>query len=319
MNPEIVALGEPLLEFNAVESGTLKESLQYELGFGGDTSNFAIAASRAGRKVGYISRIGDDDFGQALFDLWQREGIDTRHVISELDGQTGIYFISRVGDEHSFTYYRSGSAASHLSVADIPHAYIANAKVLHVSGISQAISSSACDAVFHAIRVARQSGTIISYDPNVRPKLWEIDRARAVIMETIRMSDFVLPSMEDAKLLTGLDDPQAIADILLALGPRAVLLKLGPDGVLLASDQTRCQIDPYAVKVVDTTGAGDAFDGYFVANYVRGLSIRASAMIANMAAALTVTGKGAVLPIPTWDQVAPHFSEILETSLGHTR
>jgi len=303
MPPDVVSLGEPLLELNATEAGALHEVRSFEVGWGGDTSNFAIAVSRMGGSVGYICRLGADDFGQILLDLWLAEGIDTTHVTRDKDAPTGIYFISRRGETHSFTYYRKNSAASHMTPDDVPEEYIADAKVFHTSGISQAISNSACDAVFHAIKVARDAGVLVSYDPNVRLKLWGAQRARAIILETISLADFVLPSLEDSKLITGLRDPEAIATQLLERGPRAIALKLGGEGVLLATSNEFQYLEPFEVSFVDATGAGDAFDGAFIAAHLRGSPLPECVRFANAAAALTTTGWGAVAPIPQREDV----------------
>jgi len=307
MTPEIVALGEPLLEFNAMESGPLDKVDKYEVGWGGDTSNFAVAVSRLGRKVGYVCRIGDDDFGQTFINLWKSESIDTKYIIKEKDSFTGIYFISRHGESHQFAYYRKDSAASHLSPEDIPTDYIANARIFHTSGISQAISESACEAVFYAIEVARKADVLVSYDPNLRLKLWDEDRARDIVMETISMSDFVFPSLDDAIYLSGLEDSYAILEYFLEKGPKVVALKLGEKGVLLGTGNQIFQIKPFQVDVVDTTGAGDAFDGGFVSAYLQGYQLKECAKYANIAAALTTTGCGAVKPIPTKEKVDALF------------
>jgi len=303
MAVDVLALGEPMLEFNATEARSLREVHNYKVGWGGDTSNFVVAVSRLGRTAGYICRLGDDDFGKILLDLWKREGVDASHVILDSHAPTGIYFISRRGEKHSFTYYRSVSAASRLSAADIPEEYLAQAKVFHISGISQAISNSACDAVFHAIQVAREAGVLISYDPNVRLKLWDRERARSTILETIRMADFVFPSLEDAHIITGLDDPEQIAGELQKLGPKVVALKLGEEGALLATQDGLRRIEPFVVDVKDTTGAGDTFAGAFIVAYLEGLDPYECGRFANAAAALTCTDLGAVKPIPTREQV----------------
>jgi 2-dehydro-3-deoxygluconokinase len=299
MNPEIVSLGEPLLEFNSIDPGPLKNARQYEVGWGGDTSNFVIATSRLGGKAGYIGRLGSDDFGHIILDLWHKEGVDTRFVILDQENYpTGIYFISRQGEEHSFTYYRKDSAASRISPKDVPREYIANAKIFHASGISQAISNSACDAVFYAIDIAREAGSLVSYDPNLRPVLWGERRARAIVLETVGLADFVFPSMEDSVFLTGSKEPEEIANRLLKLGPKVVVIKLGNQGALLATGDQLEPIHPIKVNVVDTTGAGDVFDAAFLTAHLRGCPLNECTRFANAAAALTTTGWGAVKPIP---------------------
>jgi 2-dehydro-3-deoxygluconokinase len=304
--PDILCFGEPLLEFN--QRPDTNPPL-YLKGFGGDTSNAAIAAARAGASVGYITGIGADAFGQDFLALWQTEGVDTSTVKVDPAAHTGIYFVTHTDQGHAFTYFRAGSAAARITPADMPDAAIRNAKIFHLSGISQAISGSAADAGFHAIAVARAAGVRISYDTNLRLRLWDAPRAAAVIHAAIGMSDIALPSYDDATILTGLEDPDAIADFYLRLGAKLVALKLGKDGVLLADSHARERIAGRLVQAVDATGAGDTFAGSFLARLVAGDSPRDATIYANAAAALAVTGYGAVAPIPREPMVRKFLAE----------
>lgn len=293
--PDILSFGEPLLEFNQ-RPGTTPPL--YLKGHGGDTSNAAIAAARQGASVGYVTGIGADTFGEDFLALWRAENVDTSTVKVDAQAHTGIYFVTHTEKGHAFTYFRVGSAASRIAPADMPDAAIRAAKILHLSGISQAISGSAADAGFHAIRVAREAGVRVSYDTNLRLRLWELARARAVIHAAIAMADIALPSYDDSVALTGLDQPDAIADFYLRLGCKLVALKLGREGVLLADATARERIDGRVVEAVDATGAGDTFAGAFLARLVAGDPPREAAVYANAAAALATTGFGAVAPIP---------------------
>jgi 2-dehydro-3-deoxygluconokinase len=293
--PDILCMGEPLLEFNQ-QPGADKPV--YLKGHGGDTSNAAIAAARAGASAGYITAVGADAFGEDFLALWKSEGVDTATVRIDADAHTGIYFVTHGPKGHAFTYFRAGSAASRMAPATMPNDAIRAAKVLHMSGISQAISGSAADACFHAIGIAREAGVRVSYDTNLRLRLWSVERARAVIHAAIAMADIALPSLDDAVALTGLEQPDAIADFYLRLGAPLVVLKLGKDGVLLADTTSREKIAPHKVNAVDATGAGDTFGGSFLARLVAGDAPRDAARYANAAAALATTGYGAVAPIP---------------------
>src|SRR5579883_2378082 len=153
---DILSFGEALIEFNA--AGPAREGATYVQGYGGDTSNAAIAAARQGARVGYLSAVGADPFGAALLALWRREGIDAAAVKESAEAPTGIYFVSHAPEGHSFTYYRAGSAASRLGPEDVPEAAIAASRILHLSGISQAISRSARAAAAAAIALARRHG-----------------------------------------------------------------------------------------------------------------------------------------------------------------
>ncbi|MEU0738957.1 sugar kinase [Streptomyces sp. NPDC006134] len=303
-SPCVLALGEPLLEFNAAAEGELEDSAVFHLGFGGDTSNMVIAARRSGASAGYLTRIGDDAFGRSLLALWRREGVDTTHVVREPGGATGLYFVTRHGEgKHSFTYRRAGSPASRLCPADVPEHAVAGARLLHLSGITQAIGTSACDAAFHAVDVARANGTLVSYDPNYRPALWPPERARAVILHTAGLADLVLPNLEEGRLLTGLDDPHDVLEAFARRGPSLVALKMGADGVLLREGGRTTRVPAHPVTPVDATGAGDTFDGAFAARLLDGDSPVEAARYAVIAAALTTTGPGAVGPIPRREEV----------------
>ena len=290
---DLMAIGEALVELNQAEDGA-----PFVQGFGGDTSNAMIAAARLGADAAYFTAVGADRFGQALTELWMRERVDASRIVVSGGAHTGLYFVTHGPGGHAFSYLRAGSAASRIGESDLPVDRVRETKILHLSGISQAISSSAADAVFAAIDVARDAKRLVSYDPNLRLKLWPLRRARAIIHEAMRLSDIALPGLDDALALTGLSDPDAIVDFYLRLGSSIVVLKLGKAGALAATAKARKRVAPHPVKAIDATGAGDCFDGAFLAEYVRSADPLAAARFANAAAALSTLGYGAVAPLP---------------------
>jgi len=302
--PELVCLGEPLLEFNE------QPDLRYLAGHGGDTSNTAIAAARSQTRTGYISRLGADPFGDRFIELWNREGVDCQHVHRDQNASTGIYFVSHGPDGHQFSYYRSGSAASLMDRTDVPTDYVGGARVLHVSAISQAISDSARRCVGQAIKVAKSSDTIVSYDTNLRLNLWSIEEASETINATIADAEILLPGLDDAMLLTGRKDADSIVDQFLAQGASLVALTLGSEGVLVATGDQRIRLNALNVTAVDATGAGDTFDGAFVSEWLRTGDPAQAGRYANVAAALSTTGFGAVAPIPTRQQVEARLADL---------
>lgn len=299
---DVAALGEAMLEFNQTRPG----EPQYLQGFGGDTSNAAIAAARAGAQAAYLTRTGDDAFGARLLQLWMQEGVDTQAIERDASAPTGIYFVTHGAQGHEFSYLRAGSAASRMTPAWLDGAageVIRASRILHVSGISLAISTSACDTVFAAMRMAREAGTQVAFDSNLRLKLWPLDRARACIERAVSLCDIFLPSLEDVATLAGLADPDAVADWAHALGARTVVLKLGSDGALVSHPAGRHRVAPHRVQVVDATGAGDCFCGNLLARMALGDCVLEAARYANAAAALAVQGFGAVAPLPRPDAV----------------
>ena len=290
---DLLAIGEALVELNQPKQGA-----PFVQGFGGDTSNAMIAAARLGADAAYFTAVGADRFGEALTELWLSEGVDASRIVVNGSAHTGLYFVSHGAQGHEFSYMRAGSAASRISEADLPDGRIRATKILHVSGISQAISSSAADAVFAAIDIARDAKRLVSYDPNFRPKLWPLRRARAIIHEAMRSCDIALPGMDDGQALSGRGDADAIVDFYLRLGAPVVVLKLGREGAIAATMKRRERITGYSVDAVDATGAGDCFDGAFLAEYVQRGDPFAAARFANVAAALSTRGYGAVAPLP---------------------
>jgi 2-dehydro-3-deoxygluconokinase len=296
---DVAALGEPMVEFNQTHRG----QPQYLQGFGGDTSNAVIAAARAGARTTYLTRLGADRFGDLLMDLWQGEGVDTAGIERDAGAPTGIYFVTHGDHGHEFSYRRAGSAASEMTPAWLPRALIAASKILHASGISLAISPSARETAFEAMRHAREAGTLVSFDSNLRLKLWSLEDARAGITRAIASCDLFLPSVDDVTALSGHTDPQAIVDWSHALGAKQVVLKLGGEGALVSDGHRREMIRGHRVDVLDATGAGDCFCGNLLARIAQGEPLFEAARYANAAAAISVQGFGAVAPLPRAGQV----------------
>lgn len=296
---DLVALGEAMIEFNQTNTG----QPHYLQGFGGDTSNAVIAAARAGATVSYLTRLGDDPFGKSLQQLWTLEGIQTEAIEIEPKGSTGIYFVTHGEHGHAFTYYRSGSAASKMTpdwLTGKPAEHIRQSKWLHASGISLAISPSALETTIQAMRLAKESNTRVSFDSNLRLRLWTLDEARAGISHAIQLSDLFLPSLDDMTSLTGLSDPNDIIDWSHKTGAKQVVLKLGKNGALISDTETgiRTHLAGISVQAIDATGAGDCFCGNLLARLALGDSLIDATAYANTAAALTVQGWGAVASLP---------------------
>ncbi len=291
---DIVAMGEGMVEFNQSTPG----QPTFLQGYGGDTSNAVIAAARAGARCAYVSAVGNDSFGQNLLSLWATEHINTAQVAIDNVAPTGIYFVTHGPQGHEFSYRRAGSAAATMTLSDAQCHAIAQAKMLHLSGISLALSPHALVQCQRAIAAAKASGTQISFDSNLRLKLWSLENARSAMLPVIAQADVFLPSLDDVTTLSGLHDPQAIVQWSHDLGAKTVVLKMGHQGVL-ASDGQQCQhIAAMPVKAVDATGAGDCFGGNLLARLCLGDTLAQALRYANAAAALAVQGFGAVAPLP---------------------
>jgi 2-dehydro-3-deoxygluconokinase len=290
--------------------------------------------------------VGDDPFGASLRRAWQAEGIDVSHA-PLAPGFNGIYFISLLPDgEREFTYYRAGSAASSLSPDDIDADYVAGARIVHASGISQAISSTCRAAVKRLFEVAKAAGVRVSYDPNFRAKLWArychpersegsppiegdsshrcamlrmtassspADLARAAADEVLPLVDILLPSApEETGALWGLDSPQAVAEHFRDRGVGIVAVKCGTRGAFVAADGIEgvAHVPAFTpdAPIVDTTGAGDAFNGAFLHGLCAGMSAADAARLGVITAILKSRGRGAVASLPRAEEVRAAFA-----------
>jgi 2-dehydro-3-deoxygluconokinase len=286
-----------MVEFNQTHPG----QPDYLQGFGGDTSNATLAAARAGARTAYLTRLGNDPWGKALLALWAKEGVNTDAIDLDPAAPTGVYFVTHGNQGHEFSYLRAGSAASRMSpdtLSPTARQTIKEAQWLHVSGISLAISTSACDTVLAAMAWARECKTQVSLDANLRLKLWPLARAQACLKQAITLCDVFLPSEDEVKPLMGADDSLAVLDWAQQLGARHVVLKRGAQGAVVRTGAQQFDIAGHAVQRVDATGAGDCFAGNLLTRLAKGDGWLEAAQYANAAAALSVQGYGAVAPLP---------------------
>ena len=301
--PAILSIGEPMAEFCASDLGHLGTVESFKRGWGGDTSNFIVAVARLGGSAGYICRLGGDSFGASFLDLWARQGVDASRVIRESAGFTAVYFISlKPEGGHDFTYYRAGAAASKYLPTDLDIEYIRGAKALHNSGITLAVGEGLRKASLLAMREAKSHGALTSFDINMRPNLWPTPLARESCEEAFSLSDIVFASMEDMKTLYDIEEPKRAAEKLREFGVGTAVVKHGGEGCLVLNGDGSFSSPGFTVKVIDTTGSGDAFDGAFVLATLESWDPRRIASFANAVGALTATGLGAVAPIPTREQ-----------------
>ncbi|GAB6180027.1 sugar kinase [Desulfotomaculum defluvii] len=304
--PEVVTLGETMVLMNPESSGPLKYISQFTKQIGGAESNFAIGVVRLGHSAGWISRLGNDEFGKYILSFIQGEGVDISQVKFDTKAPTGLYFKERREyGESKVYYYRKGSAASCLSPEDLDADYIGSAKILHISGITPALSESCYQTIQEAVAIAKKQGVTICLDPNIRLKLWDKERARQVIMELAAQADIILPGVSEGEILLGETEAAKIAAGFLDLGVQKVVVKLGKKGAYYATPTENQLVPGYPVaKVVDPIGAGDGFAAGFIAGLLKGYTMEESVKLANAVGALATTVIGDVEGLPTMEEVA---------------
>lgn len=289
-----MTIGETMVLFTAESDGRLRYATRFERSCGGAESNFAIAFARLGLRAGWVSRLGDDEFGAYLLSFMRGEGVDVSRVVLDGERPTGVFFKEKaVGGDAKVFYYRHHDAACALSPADLDRDYIAGARHLHLTGITLALSPSCEETVVEAMRIARAAGVPVSFDCNVRLRLWGPDRWRQALERCVALSDLLFVTQEEAKLLCGATSPEEAVSRLMERGPREVVVKLGSRGawVATASEAFHQPAEPVA-SVVNSHGAGDAFAAGLVGGRLLGWDTRRSARLGAIlgATATTVTG-----------------------------
>ncbi len=292
--------------FIADQAGDLSRVQHFTLRPAGAELNVAIGLARLGFGAGWVSRVGSDSFGRFVLDVLDREGVDRRAVTIDERYPTGFQLKSTgFGKKDPIVeYYRKGSAASHLSVEDFNPDYFLEAQHLHVTGIAPALSPSAWELALHAMEKMRAAGKTISFDPNLRPVLWP---SREVMAEKINFlaskADWVLPGIEEGRILTGLQTLDEITDFYLTNGAKLVIVKVGEDGAFFQTAglrPKRIPAEPVA-NVVDTVGAGDGFAVGVLSGMLESLSIEDAIARGNRIAALVIQQIGDSEGLPTRD------------------
>lgn len=299
--PALIALGECMIELWSEEP----DSRTFRRSIGGDTLNVVAAASRAGLPSAYLTALGDDPLGVATLADIGDLGVDISRAVVRQNARTGLYLVKV--DEHgdrSFSYYREGSAASTMGPDDIDLGWLLHAQMLHVSGISQAISASMRAAVLCAARAMRRAKKRVSFDVNFRPRLWgHPEMAISAIRELMPVDVFAC-STADLELLSPGSHPEDAAARALAGGAEVCVISAGARGAYIATCGHAGWVPAPLVPVVrDTTAAGDFMLGAFLAGLLRGSEPAEAARLANVVAAFTIQRPGSVSSLPTKDEM----------------
>lgn len=260
---DVVTFGEAMVLLAALEVGPLAHVRSFSKHTAGAETNVAVGLARLGLRVGWISRLGNDSMGQFLRDAFVHEGIDCSQVQMVQGARTGFMFKGRVddGSDPPIEYHRQGSAASMLGADDVPLEWIGHARHLHATGVFAALTPNTLAATQTAMTFMRAKNKTISFDPNLRPALWASESLmRNTLNALAAQADWVLPGLDEGRLLTGCKTPEDIAQFYRAKGVRGVVVKLGAEGAYMHFDHASGYVPAYPVdKVIDTVGAGDAF------------------------------------------------------------
>jgi sugar/nucleoside kinase (ribokinase family) len=306
--PDLVTLGEPLVEIMREKRGVPFSQPHKFMGPypSGAPAIFADAAARLGMSTGFIGTIGQDEFGLMLKNRLKGDGVDIRHLKVVRGFATGTAFVMYERDgRRRFIFHLRHAAAGQLGPSDVKGEYIRSAKFLHIMGSSLSVSESSREACYRAARIAESGRLRISFDPNLRPELLEEREIRRICKPILQRAYVVLPSGEEASMLTGEEDHLRACKELIGIGPRIVALKQGRDGSTIVTEGAGegTHITGFRVKEIDPTGAGDSYDAAFVIGLLRGYSLRRAATFANAVGALAVTKFGPMEGCPRQESV----------------
>ncbi len=297
----VASIGECMVELVEAGPGLLRQ------GYGGDTLNTAVYLRRSlpaeAGSVAYVTALGDDAFSDEMVAGWEIEGLDCSHV-ARLEGRLPGLYVIKTDDEgeRSFLYWRSAAAAKDVFAGAEGTARLealAGFDLVYVSGISLAILSAPDrEKLLAALAERRSSGAANAFDPNYRPRLWpDADEARRVMTEAARTATIILPSFDDEQALFGDATPETTLERLHDAGAEEVVVKNGNDPVHFRMNGESFTTLPLQVTdIVDTTGAGDSFNGAYLAARLQNRSIAQSVDAATRQSATVVRHQGAVIP-----------------------
>lgn len=295
MLAKILTLGEAMAVMIAEEEGPLHKVNSYSKGLAGAELNVAVGLSRLGHDVSFLTRLGDDPFGEYILDFAKSENLDVSCIKICKGENTGMYLKEKVskGDPKVF-YYRENSAASRMEEGDLASIDFSSLDWVHLTGITPALSSSCKSTVSKAIEIAREKDIPISFDPNIRSVLWKEESTMISQLNDIAFRcDVFMPGINEAKVLTNLEDKIDICDYYIENGCKTVVIKLGAEGAYYKNLKGDCGlVDGFMVKnIVDTVGAGDGFAAGFINGLLRGKNVKKSIEMGNAIGAIIITSK----------------------------
>ncbi len=304
---KIILLGEPMGLFMAEETGELSEVRRFTASLAGAEYNVAVGLARLGHQPAYCTRLGFDPFGEKILRGLRENGISTDLVFQAEGELTGFMLkgVSEKGDP-DIAYYRKGSAASRLSPHDVDGLDLFGCERLHVTGIFPAVSETALAATRRLIARAEALDMPISFDPNLRPQLWESEKKMVSTLNSLaRDAETVLPGLGEGKILTGASTPEGVAAFYHDMGVKNVVVKIGKDGAYFSEKDGKSGYSPAfpVEKRVDTVGAGDGFAAGVISALAEGESLEEAAFRGNVMGAIQVANKSDNEGLPTREEL----------------
>lgn len=301
---KVLTIGDAMITMNPISTGPLRFVSTFERKVGGAELNFAIGCARLGLDTAWVSRLGDDEFGRVIYNFARGEGVDVDHVEFVEGHPTSINFkeIREDGSGKTF-YYRYHSPVLSFTKEQFTKEMFNQVDVLHISGVFMAIDPQNVELIQHVVKLAKESNTTVSFDPNLRLKLWTIEDARAAYAPLWDHVDIVLTGLDEIDLLLGHNDKEKLAAFSKRHHIQDFVIKDGANGSMLFTNDEWIHVSPFKVQPIDTVGAGDGFDAAYIYSYLNQLSPAERLRVANGAGALVTTVSGDNEGLPYLDEL----------------
>lgn len=309
---EVMLIGEPIVILTAQELGPIQSVRDFRRSIAGAEINVAVGLINLDHSVSYVTKLGGDPFGPYIKNFLDIKGIDTSYISYTDKASTAFQLKGKTEEgDPQVVYFRKGSAASHLSKEDVELVSLEGVKLIHITGIPPALSQSSREAIYAMIEKAKKKGIFISFDPNIRPTLWETKEEMVSVLNNIASkSDMILPGISEGEILTGSDDPDEIADFYLTMGAKVVIIKVGAQGAYVKTREESFTVPGFKVdKVVDTVGAGDGFAVGVLSGVLEGLPLRDAVTRANAIGSLQVMVQGDNEGLPTHEELRKYLKK----------
>ena len=302
---DVLTIGDALITMNSQTNGPLRFVHTFERKVGGAELNVAIGCSRLGLKTGWISKLGKDEFGRYITSYARGEGIDTSQVELVEGYPTSIYFKEILNAERiNSYYYRHNSPTNLFKIEDINEDYVKNTKVVHISGVFPAINETNKDIVLQLVKLAKKNNVIVTFDPNIRLKLWSPEKAKKVLQSFLPYVDVLITGEEEAELLLGSSNMQNLIELGKHFSISHIILKRGEKGATGYKGGEIIDVTPViSTKIVDTIGAGDGFAAGYIYSLIKDWSLEKSLRFANAVA-------GYVIGVPGDNEGLPYLEDV---------
>ena len=296
---QVTTLGEALVVMDPLSKGPLKHVGTFEKHLGGAEFNVAVGLSRLGHRAGWAGSLGDDEFGEEILAFARGESVDVSRAALDPEAPTGLYFKEwRALGQLRVHYYRAGSAASRMRFDGLDLDYLLSGEILHLTGITAALSDSCHHLTSTLISAANERGVTVSFDLNVRHMLLKGRDPREVLGPLAARADLLFVSDDEAELLFGGGDPDHVQEARQDIRASTVIVH-GSEGAFAVEKNGVSEMPAYTVDVVDTVGAGDAFVAGFLSGRLRGWNTEECLDLANACGACAVTVPGDLKGLPT--------------------